>query len=247
VLQRSGVSDSRFGWHVKCFMLVVFAALFSSLASGCFLPTDERRLDGGMVEEPDGGVIFLPDAGPTFVDCSDFPMENQGCTHYSGWLQGVGFGPGFLAPASEGGDDVVYDSSDGNLSLLRTVDGGVTIGGLIVSKGLRGLGSLEMVSGSFQLLTGPVTSFSGLARLKEVGELGVTGNEAIVDVELPSLEVVHGDMYLYTNPELRSLAGLSKLRVIEGTLFVEGNRKLTFEALSEFLQRVSIDGGVQRR
>jgi hypothetical protein len=238
-------------------MLVVFAALFSGLASGCFLPTDERRLDGGMVEEPDGGAIFLPDAGPTFVDCSDFPMENQGylflhripkgCTHYSGRLRGVGFGPGFFAPVSEGGDDVVYDSSDGNLSLLRTVDGGVTIGGLLVSKGLRGLGSLEIVTGSFQLLTGPVTSFSGLARLKEVGELGVTGNEAIVDVELPSLEVVHGDMYLYTNPELRSLAGLSKLRVIEGTLFVEGNRKLTFEALSEFLQRVSIDGGVQRR
>jgi hypothetical protein len=87
---------------------------------------------------------------------------------------------------------------------------------------------------------------SGASRLKEVGVLVFSEVRGLEDIELPSLEVIHGDLFMTNNSDLRTLAGLRNLRVIEGKLFHGANPKLTSAELSAFTSRVFIDGGIER-
>jgi hypothetical protein len=83
-------------------------------------------------------------------------------------------------------------------------------------------------------------------RLKEVGSLVFTYVRGLEDIELSNLEVIHGDLYLTNNADLRTLAGLRNLRVIEGKLIHGANPKLRSTELTAFTSRVSIGGGVER-
>jgi hypothetical protein len=229
------------------------------LASGCLVPTDEFAPDAAVLGLGDAGIEETVDGGVPFLDCTDSPRYfpsyqflhriPQGCTFFEGRLRGVGFqtvNPS-TEPPTPGGDDVLYDSPTSIISSLREVDGGIDISNLIVSRNIQGLKSLETVSGTFALAGHELGSVSGAARLRVVGGLYLENCNKMRDVELSSLEVVAGDMWLRENPELQTLAGLKKLRGIGGHLFLERNPKLTQAAVTEFLSRVSVDGGVRRR
>ncbi|MCU0698365.1 MAG: hypothetical protein MUC96_17830 [Myxococcaceae bacterium] len=117
---------------------------------------------------------------------------------------------------------------------------------LFGSENIRGLVRLERVTGPFDFSSGSVGSVSGASELREVGSLSLIFMNVIQDVELPNLEVIHGDFYVSSNPDLQTLAGLRSLRLIEGKLILGRNPKLRSGEISAFTSRVTIDGGVER-
>jgi len=213
---------------------------------GCFTPTDEQQdagspiVDGGVVEV-DSGVTdagFVqknceapPDAGP-YLYVALFPAD---CTHLKGNLKVVGVPGGEIA-----------DSATSNLSSLKEVDGIVSIDNVYMTQNLRGFGKLERVTGLFSISSSELPSVSAVDRLKELGSFSLFLSD-LQDVEFGSLEVIHGDLFIYDNAELQSLAGLRSLRTIEGKLIHGRNPKLRSTALAAFTSRVVIDGGVEPR
>lgn len=213
---------------------------------GCFTPTDEQQdagspvVDGGVVEV-DSGIM---DAGPVQRECeaeADSGLSlavvllPTGCTRFKGNLSIVGIAGGAIA-----------DSPSSNISSLQEVDGFVSIDNVYMTQNLRGFGKLERVTGLLSISSSELPSVSAVDRLKELGSFSLFLSD-LQDVEFGSLEVIHGDLFIYDNAELQSLAGLRSLRTIEGKLIHGRNPKLRSTALAAFTSRVVIDGGVERR
>lgn len=217
-------------------------------AIGCFTPADET-LDGGRPRSADSGVAEVDagamDAGVARRDCAPPPDAGRlssvvyvpdGCTHYKGDVLVVGVAGGEIA-----------DSPTSNVSSLVEIEGILSVQNVFMTANLRGFGNLERVSEVFVISYSDLPSVSAVSRLKEVGSMTLLTAHGLRDVELSSLEVIHGDFGITDNAELESLAGLTSLRVIEGRLILSRNPKLKSAALSAFTSRVVIDGGIVRQ
>jgi hypothetical protein len=225
------------GWWVLCCV--------ASL--GCFTPTDEH--DAGPTPADDGGVVEVDsgttDAGHIQINCeasadSGFYLWAYlipaGCTHFKGNLDVIGIPGGELA-----------DSTTSNVSSLEEIEGDLVIEDVSMVGNLRGFGKLERVTDALAIQSTDLPSVSAVGRLKEVGSISLNLAYGLRDVELGALEVIHGDFSILNNAELESLAGLRRLRTIEGKLFLSRNPNLKSAALAAFTSRVVIDGGVERR
>jgi hypothetical protein len=219
---------------MRSFVFVIVAII----VSGCFVPPEEDEHDGGVEPILDAGVDAGTDAGVVRVDCGGsrvaFILFPEGCTHFKGELGG---GVGANGP--------IIDSDSGMLSTLAEVDGRLLVEFAMIEN-IRGLGRLERVSGPFDFSSSIIRSVSAGQRVREVGSLVFTYVRGLEDIELSNLEVIHGDLYLTNNADLRTLAGLRSLRIIEGKLFHGANPKLLSTELRAFTSRVSIDGGIER-
>lgn len=224
----------------RCFVFVCIVWL------GCFVPPDEQH-DSGL-PSVDSGVIDLDagriDAGMIRVDCESdggvgaplpVALFPAGCTHLKGNLKVVGIAGGAIA-----------DSPTSSVSSLQDVSGRIHIDGVAMARGLRAFSKLERVSEALIIDTTDLPSVAAVDRLKEVGTLQVIVATGLQDIEFGSLEVIHGDLSLSGNTELSSLAGLRTLRVIEGSLILYRNPKLSAAALQAFTSRVAVDGGIVR-
>ena len=218
--------------------VVRLATLVGAFAvCGCFEPPFEVRPDAGL-EETDSGVradAGLVDAGVQRKDCSvpdggsfiGVGQLPEGCTHLKGNLNGLS-----------------NDYSTTRVTSLIEIDGRLRLENGGMTESLRGFEALREIKGALDLSGLPITSTSGMRNLRSVGRIFVFRNFRLEDVELPELEVIEGELRIVDNAELRSLAGLRKLRYIGGQFVHGGNPKLNPTALNEFLQRVVIDGGV---
>jgi hypothetical protein len=213
------------------------------MSVGCLRPTDEISDDAGVPAVSDAGVDTQMDAGYGRVDCaapartrslavSELP---DGCTHFSGSLFVVG------RAATQ-----FVDSDAGKVSSLVSVEGRVSFENVFPCENIRGLARLEHVSGAMDFTGGTLRSVSGASRLLEVGSLALQGMSGLEEIELSGLEVVHGDLYVTNNRDLRSLAGLRSLRVVEGKFIYGSNPRLSPTAVPDFIRRVDIDGGIER-
>jgi hypothetical protein len=218
--------------------------VFGAILAGCLLPTEEAEQDGGLPLNMDAGLETAPDAGPRRVDCfapantmslavSELP---DGCTHFKGSL----FLVGRAVPQ-------IADAEAGKVANLAEVDGRISFENVFPSENVRGFARLQRVSGALDFRAGTLRSISAASRLKEVGSLSFLLISGLEDIGLPSLEVVHGDLFIADNSDLRTLSGLASLRVIEGKFSYGGNPKLRPVEVDAFVRRVAIDGGVVRQ
>jgi hypothetical protein len=203
---------------------------------GCFEPKfeadpaltgspDGNELVGAEARGPDGGRQRKecgPVAGSLFVEVHQLPV---GCTQLNGSLTGK-----------------LEDYSQTNVTSLVRVDGEVTL--IDQALYLSGFESLEVVAVNLTLARMPLRTTSAMRSLRSVGALSITLAYELRDVDLPALEVIHGDLRLGDNDELRTLSGLSNLRMVGGRVVHKRNPMLSTAELEAFARRVKIVGGV---
>jgi hypothetical protein len=188
-----------------------------ALVLGC----DEQRLEGSSAGECSDGADN--DADGTY-DCED--SDCVGAPVCLGDDDDAGdddAGDDDTGDDDTGDDDTGDDDTNGDDDTGGPLDGAVYLGDLSFSSDAEMLSfcdSWDTVAGNVMVAGSSVTSLSSLDCLVRVaGLFEVTGTE-ILDLELPALQEVGGDLVIYDNYPLGGIELLA-LRGVGGHLLVE--------------------------
>lgn len=150
-------------------------------------------------------------------------LVQERCRSISGALvltiDGVGSLEG-LETLEAVGDYVAIQGHD--LTSLKGLDNLETIGDYLSIQftpipSLVGLGSLRSLPGGLGIARSGIESLTGLEALTDVSQIDLAENEKLVNLDgLEGVSTLAGDLSLYGNPALVSLAGLHNLQEVEG-------------------------------
>ena len=114
-----------------------------------------------------------------------------------------------------------------NMSAVEKIDGFLWIRSQNKLQSLEGLSNLKEVGGSLSIVdNASLSSLSSLSSLTRVGALRVGGNDSLLNLKgLEFLQTVEDYLYI-VNSRFQSLAALSEVKSIGGTLELSNNRDM---------------------